>query len=429
MSGTQKSRRKLLVIGAGIGGLAGAYWARKAGFDVDVIEASASPGGRFAYLEHDGDRISVGAQYFHGSYRDTNDLVNEMGLADKHVPLPHRIMTRDGEGFVDVSSKFGLRKLLGWGGRLSAAYFGARYVLPGRRYPTHEHRAKILAMDDILVSDAVAGMDDRFVRNVVRPACVGLAQGETDTVSMLHLVRMMNMNLSPESSIPGGPYTLIEALCRHVQVELETPAKRLVVEAGRVIGAELEDGSVRRADHTLLAVPGGSASSLIPDELEAIQQNLMSTQYSAAVVPAFFLDRKLEGEVFSYVDHDPSSPLYYAVEQNPIMQSDRSALMSLPHYPTSERLMQESDEGVLKISMEFLGRVIPDFDPNWVVHAAVKRHPFGVPRFPVGQYRRNWELQRLVEDQPGLWITEPRGTHMELSVRRARVAVSLMQRE
>ena len=46
--------KKLLVIGAGYGGLGGAWWARKAGHDVEIIEATDRPGGRAINVEFEG---------------------------------------------------------------------------------------------------------------------------------------------------------------------------------------------------------------------------------------------------------------------------------------------------------------------------------------------------------------------------------------
>ncbi len=40
MDAGKSKPKKLLVIGAGISGLAGAHWARKAGWDIEILEAN-----------------------------------------------------------------------------------------------------------------------------------------------------------------------------------------------------------------------------------------------------------------------------------------------------------------------------------------------------------------------------------------------------
>ena len=63
------SKGKIVVVGAGIGGLSAAHWLTRRGHDVEVLEAADRPGGRMQLLERRGDRVDVGAQFFHSSYR------------------------------------------------------------------------------------------------------------------------------------------------------------------------------------------------------------------------------------------------------------------------------------------------------------------------------------------------------------------------
>ena len=37
--------RKVIIVGAGIGGLAAAYWLGRRGYEVEILEASDRPGG------------------------------------------------------------------------------------------------------------------------------------------------------------------------------------------------------------------------------------------------------------------------------------------------------------------------------------------------------------------------------------------------
>jgi hypothetical protein len=73
--------------------------------------------------------------------------------------------------------------------------------------------------------------------------------------------------------------------------------------------------------------------------------------------------------------------------------------------------------------------VIPGFQTDWVAHAEVVRHPWGLGRFPPGQYKRNWELKCLFEKQPGLSLADVCGTHIEATVYMARACVARMERE
>ena len=421
-SGPGGGRKKLLVVGAGISGLAGAWWAREAGHDVEVLEAAEIPGGRVACVEHEGDRVPVGAQYYHRCYRDVTDLLTELGFGDRFQRVGHGQRMVHAEDLFDARRATDLRRLLSVGGKLSALYFGMRYLGPGKRFPSHELRADVPAMDDRLLSDAVAHLDRTFVDTVVRPTCRGLAQAEPELVSLLHYVRLANMQ-TRTFSIPGGTYSLAEALADRLPVEYGARVATLLEERGRVVGARLEDGSERRADHVLLALPGQAAARVVPGALGELKANLESSRHGAAIVPVFFLDRAVQGGFANYLDTDPDRPFAVGLDHAGSTPSGRSAVALFGWGRAAEPLVEASDDTVLALAMEQLGRFLPDFNPNWVVHASVKRHPFGAPRFPVGQYRRNWELQQLAERQPGLSLTDARGAHQEASVRRARWAV------
>jgi phytoene dehydrogenase-like protein len=43
--------RKVIVVGAGIGGLSAAHWLRQRGYEVEVLEASDRPGVRVGMIE------------------------------------------------------------------------------------------------------------------------------------------------------------------------------------------------------------------------------------------------------------------------------------------------------------------------------------------------------------------------------------------
>src|SRR5947208_9407019 len=61
---TSRGPRKVLVIGAGPGGLAAALLLAKAGLDVQVIERLPRVGGRCSAIEADGFRFDLGPTFF-----------------------------------------------------------------------------------------------------------------------------------------------------------------------------------------------------------------------------------------------------------------------------------------------------------------------------------------------------------------------------
>jgi len=75
-----ESKNKITVLGAGISGLATAYWLNKAGLDVTILEASIEPGGSMITRREDGFLIDYGANSGLDTTPLIGKLVAELGL-------------------------------------------------------------------------------------------------------------------------------------------------------------------------------------------------------------------------------------------------------------------------------------------------------------------------------------------------------------
>jgi len=78
-----------LVVGGGISGLVCGYELRKAGFDVQVVEASPGPGGVIHSLTRDGFLLELGPQSFSGTPA-LRDLCTELGISNELLQAPAR---------------------------------------------------------------------------------------------------------------------------------------------------------------------------------------------------------------------------------------------------------------------------------------------------------------------------------------------------
>ena len=87
----------IVVVGAGLSGLAAAWKLQQAGFAVTVLEASERPGGRCATLRRDGFIIDTGPEIIAGSYTHYLALLKAVGLGERIVTSSAVVGTvRDG---------------------------------------------------------------------------------------------------------------------------------------------------------------------------------------------------------------------------------------------------------------------------------------------------------------------------------------------
>ena len=89
--------KKVIVVGAGMAGLAAAFRLRQAGVDVTVLESTGSVGGRVGTETRDGYLIERGAQLITSTYSNALGLVKELGLeAELRPTSPWMAIVKDG---------------------------------------------------------------------------------------------------------------------------------------------------------------------------------------------------------------------------------------------------------------------------------------------------------------------------------------------
>ncbi len=395
---------KIIVIGAGIAGLgAGTYFARR-GHTVEVLEAGDRPGGRAVTLRRKGtnDRVDVGTQYYHSSYTRALALIDDVGLRSAVAKIRGNTRLFDdrvrGDSFL-LSHRLPWVPSVGVGGNARLGWFLLRLLT---------HRMNTFALEDQSRLDGRAGLDAAshpvLHEFLVRALTVAgaIAEPEPTDVSLLHVLRLIRIILMTDYlSLSESIAALHERLATRLDVQFGTPAVRLVEESGKVIGVELGDGDVRRADHVVVATTAPTAHDLVPAEWTSEREFLASVTIPAFVFPTFFLDRPLEAGVWSYMaQHGRGkkvSVVIDAAQKNPAMvPSGKAVLQPWPCYPASLELRGASDDTVI----EFCRRELEDYFPgfsSWVEEVHVQRHPYAVPFHPVGHQGRAQAFVRSVD--------------------------------
>ena len=88
---------KVVVVGAGMAGLAATYALRKHGIDVTLFEAEPYPGGRVIRKEIEGFRVDLGANFFFETYETTRGMAEDLGVPLRRTRIPiHSGIYRNG---------------------------------------------------------------------------------------------------------------------------------------------------------------------------------------------------------------------------------------------------------------------------------------------------------------------------------------------
>src|SRR5260221_3661146 len=80
-------QRSVVVIGAGVAGLAAARYLKSAGMQVTVLEKNPYVGGRVHTDCFEGLKVDTGAQFMTNFYAHTLQIIYDLGLQDTVVPI------------------------------------------------------------------------------------------------------------------------------------------------------------------------------------------------------------------------------------------------------------------------------------------------------------------------------------------------------
>jgi glycine/D-amino acid oxidase-like deaminating enzyme len=296
----------VVVVGAGLAGLAAARELAVAGVDVVVLEAADAVGGRMRTDRVDGLQLDRGFQLLNPSYPQAHRLLDLPALDLR--PLAPGVVALTDRGRVRLADP---RRRPSWlpdalspatGSLLGKARL-ARYVLAAARR-TAAHRTAAVDMP-IGVALLSAGVDPRTVEQVVGPFLSGVFGDDGLTTSR----RFADLILASfVRGTPAVPAAGMQAIPEQIAAALPTGVVRLgtavrAVAAGRVRTA---DGEIS-ARHIVVATDPRTAAALLPGVSVPAARDL-TTWYFVADCPAQALTN---GEAIVVVDR--RGPLANAV--------------------------------------------------------------------------------------------------------------------
>jgi len=358
------------VIGAGMAGLSAAVYARLSGLTVRVFERHAIPGGLCTAWRRSGYTFDYCIEWFMGSGKDQGfyDMWKELGVIDRTSFRPidvfGRYLAEDGRVLDLHTDPRRLREHMRAlapedEGRIvelcEAIRRARRFLLSDFSLSWSDLKRAVLSLPCLSVMRKWAGVSVRgwcaelrspLLREAI-PTVLGMAEGP-----MLGPILAFGMMSVGNAAYPlGGSLPVAQAVADRAQAlgaELvyKRGAKRVVVEAGRAVGVELDDGRVQRARHVVAACDARTAFDSL------LQGQVRDTTYEA-----LFAERRIHPglvQVSLGVRLDPAWSLHELPHKvslpltRPIGIDGRAQTrMALHHYANDPRMAGEGGTVVL----------------------------------------------------------------------------------
>ena len=289
-------KTSVIVIGAGIAGLAAAYQIKKAGHDVLVLDMNNYVGGRMANVEWEGFLVDIGAKFVTTADKSLLNMVNEVGLTDQLVKSNDGLtitIYRDGKlhsaNFLSVPSYFG------WSGVSLKARFAMLKLLPhflslgklDNAY--HLERASMPDVNETFEQFFKEKISEEMFEYWAIPMFETMCSYKGDDVSRKAFLAMMVSYLNADSvTFRDGIGMLPKALAGYVEVELTAQVKGISLKPDGsgvdVIYTVQGQTKTISAERLVVAVPGNHVLPLLEDPRPAWQDFFSKVAYSTGAL-------------------------------------------------------------------------------------------------------------------------------------------------
>ncbi|MFF5252946.1 protoporphyrinogen oxidase [Streptomyces leeuwenhoekii] len=427
----------VVVIGAGIAGLAAAHRLLERGARVTVLEASGRVGGKLLTGEIAGVRVDLGAESMLARRPEAVGLARAAGLADRLQPPATATASLWTRGALRPMPKGHVMGVPGTADALSG-------VLSEEGLARIERDAALPRTeigDDVAVGAYVAERLGReVVDRLVEPLLGGVYAGDAYRISMRSAVPQLFEAARTHASLteavralqgrtatapPSGPVftgirggigTLPPAVARSVRArggDIVTDApvtelRRTAPTGWRVVAGE----RVLHADAVVVAVPAPAAARLLRAEAPAAAAELAAVEYASMALVTLAYRRSdagalPEGSGFLVPPVDgrtikastfASRKWGWIAEEDPGLVVLRT---SVGRYGETE-ILGRDDEGLVAVSRHDLKEATGlDAEP---VATRVTRWTDGLPQYPVGHHARVARVREHVAALPGLAV-------------------------
>jgi oxygen-dependent protoporphyrinogen oxidase len=287
------------VVGGGVSGMAAALALQRSGHDVELIERSATLGGRCAPGLLGERPVAFGGKNVGRRYTRLRELTAALG---DHPYEPFGINSSRVEGgrLVTIDSTHRLRSLrtltrMGSPVDLARLLWLASRVRSeeANRYLGSPYFTRLGHRND--ATPLSSHFSPRLTRSLLRPVTVRMNGAEPDEVFLGTFGTNLGMLMDSFDQLSNGIQPVLRAFAQRISVRLGLCATGLAMEGERVAGLRLAgDGGVPEelpCDSVVLAVPASAAADLLQSTHRALSDRLRAVRYFPGAVVLAEYDR------------------------------------------------------------------------------------------------------------------------------------------
>jgi protoporphyrinogen/coproporphyrinogen III oxidase len=366
---------RVIVVGAGIAGLAAAWRLQQQGFDVVVLEAAETVGGRMATVEKNGYKFDTGAIVLSRRYPQMQALIQELGMdaqvsaASSAIGVPHNGSFHT--IYVDSVAKNLTTGLISWKDK-------AKSLGLIRQLLQHKPAMDWFDLSAALSSDTESGYDfltrhgpEELRDRLIAPMFRGLYLENIEDMSVIDFLFIFS------NYFGGGLFSFregIAALPRMLAERLDVRCNTCVVEVSetasgvRVACHHPEQGDhVENADACVIALTAQQMAAVFPQLPSELADVARDTYYSRILNVQLALDKAPDSRAVALMlpvqDYPEICSIYLDHNKNPF-QVPRGKGLATVFWNNLKGLQMWDldDEEIISRTAMAAARVLPGLD-------------------------------------------------------------------
>jgi phytoene dehydrogenase-like protein len=364
--------KKVIVVGAGLGGLFTAGLLAGRGHQVTVVERSSIVGGRSHVLKKEGFTLSYGA---HAILAPKSHLVNSIF---KELNINLKYTKPSFSKFKVFSNGKVLSTPLGTGAFTSPAINGLTNHFVFFKKFLQMVKSKPTFADDVTVEDWInQNIKDASVAKVLKAyVALSVYDGALDCYSMNSFVELTNIEYSNiDAFLYAGYDELLEQLKKQIinsggTIHLGCKVEEVVIEEGKVIGVKTSD-QILYADKVVLNLPPQSLANVIQYE-PLIQEldSILKQSPQFVYVYDIMLSKSIRKDITNLLDLDEYVYINDYTLNVPSSVTNNGQLLTCLKFLTKQEQLNDQHAEQSKISIE---RILDSVYTGWRNHTVGTR--------------------------------------------------------
>ena len=404
----------IVVVGAGIAGLAAGYQLKKAGLAPMILEAGSFVGGRMSSERVDGFIIDRGAYTIPEAHRNLTRGLTEMGLGDS-LELTEGSASTFYQGMeygIKIGSPldFFRYKLLSFKNKLDMIRMFTRAWSLGKALDLKNPTERTYRLERESAAEyLLANYDEQILEKIAYPIFTEIYLGLPENNSSLALLSTIkNLTWFKIFCLSGGMGAMPEMLARDQDIRLECPVDKIIpLDHGDgfevVVGGDKP--GVIRARAVIMTAPLPLAGSLIQGLPDRLIEGIDQVKYAPSVVAALALDRELENVsmINNLLRSDFSTLATFVCDRHKSRRRvppGKSLLTAILTEPAGRALFNESDSRITDLVLKEMETLFPGLAGD-LVFSRIYRWPFGAVQIRPGYIKQRQEMLKDLARVPG----------------------------